>query len=393
MSDQKNGSSYLSDDAREGSSGGGRKLKYQYPHKEMTNQVFALIPDQGSWSDYAPQTVRYHVGAVKIYIPGEESSGPRRLRVACKGRDCPVCRDLDKKYPQIKDQPFIETRRHTKLFVVVPLQFKRGQYTVDKTIQLMQLEYPFRYDKVSRDSVNIEWRDLSHAIKSAIDKGIDPFEPSRAVVFERNRESEAGPAGKGTRKVWRHTVVEDAGKMPITVELPHDILDQVKNHYPLVGYARDLGIPDLQLLVDAGNAQAELADSLKDAHASERVAIKSAMKDMAAQLIQDLTDDNLRQWLDNTEKYAASRQNPVGASGVDDGGDGYDDESVGVPARPVDRAAPPTPAVSPSTNASQTTPPPATAATEFKNTGSTIAADSKQMSAADAVRAKYGLRR
>jgi hypothetical protein len=383
MSDQKNGSSYLSDDSSESSSGGGRKLKYQYPHKEMTNQVFALIPDQGLWSDYAPQTVRYHVGAVKVYIPGEDANAPRRVRVACKGRDCPVCRDLDKKYPQIKDQPFIETRRHTKLFVVVPLQFKRGQYTVDKNVQLMQLEYPFRFDKASRDSVNIEWRDLSHAIKSVIDKGVDPFEPSRAVVFERNRESEASPGGGGTRKVWRHTVVEDSSKMPVTVELPHDILEQVKNHYPLVGYARDLGIPDLQLLIDAGNAQAELVESLKDAHVTERVAIKSAMKDLSTQLIEDLTDESLKQWLDSAEKYSASRQNPAGAFGAD--GEGDDDERVVAPARAVDRAAPP---ASP-----PPTPKPATAVADLKNTGSTIAADSKQMSAADAVRAKYGLRR
>ena len=381
MLDQKNGSSYLTSDAPEQtSSGGGQKSRYIYPDKNMITQAFVLMPDQGEWSPYAPQTVRYHGGAISIHTTGEEDKGPRKIRVNCKGRECPVCRDLDRRYPQLKDQPFTESRRHSKLFLLVPLQFSRGKYTVNQGEQIMQVEYNFRYDSTIRDSINIEWKDLSQAIKSVMDRGIDPFDMQNAVVFERNRESEPNATGSGVRKIWRHKAIEiDSTKKLMTIEMPGNLLDHVKKHFPLEGYARDLGIPDLHRLVDAGRAQKEIMESLAEASSSERQSLMDAMADINTQLQREMDDVALKTWLENAEKYAASRSHPADMS-QDRGTEESESAPVQAPLKPVAKMS--TPVVVPAAVVA----PPVEGAQADQVAKPAV-------SAADAVRAKYGLRK
>jgi hypothetical protein len=315
MSEQSLGSSYLvtgsSSENREGS--GGKKMSFAYTPSDMTNQAFILLPDTGEWKPYASQNLRLHNGAIEIYVRGDEISekGPRKRRVLCKGKECPVCRDLDKKYAQIKDQPFMKQRRHIQLFVVVPVTFKHktGQYIVDKTVAPMQVEYAYRWNSVDKKMVNVEFEDLGHAIKSLMQKGVNPFDTNAAVIFERTREMEPSPMGKGTRKVWRHAVVEGANHEPMTVALPHDILDQVKRYYPLDQYAFDYGIPDLQVMVDVGNQQAEIVESLKASLKAQDLsavnACHEALSELAERLHHDVSDVGFRKWLESAEKYAA----------------------------------------------------------------------------------------
>ena len=307
MLELKNGSSYIDSDESESStpSQSTRKSRYAYPNKELTNQTFVLLPDTGEFAPYAPQTLRYHFGAVKVYIPGDEASGPRKLRVVCKGRECPVCRELDSQYPHIKDQPYTEKRRHSKMFAIVPVKFLRGRYVVDSRVELMQIEYSYRYDVATRESVNGEWKDLSAAIKSAMDRGLDPFDVNNAIVFERSR----GPQGQGARN-WRHSVVEsESTKQPMTVALPADILAQVTNHYTIEGYARDIGVTDLQRLMTIGREQHEIVTSLAGADSAERDELSESLFTLTTEMVSGLADDNLRGWFDRAIQYATSKAN------------------------------------------------------------------------------------
>jgi hypothetical protein len=259
----------------------------------------------------------------------------------------------------------------------------------------MQVEYPFRYDSVSKESINVEWKDLSHTLKGVIDRGMNPFDLSKAIVIERNRDTEPSPTGKGTRKVWRHSVVTNPQGEAVTIEMPHDLMDQMKNHYTLEGYARDIGIPDLHVLVDVGNQQVEILDAMTGATATERAGLAAALEELNQRLHTEVAHEGLRHWIEGAEKYAASRDQTSGED--EEPAEEVTAEEPRAQMRPTKVAvttdAEPTRAeVREEISAAKRDLNAALPSAPMKTTGDAIKAE-KTMSAADAVRAKYGLRK
>lgn len=203
---------------------------------------------------YEPRPIVYHRHLANINIKGSSYD----VSAQCKLQDCPACRAA---YRQAKEIPYEKRGREfykidkqktmSQYFLVYEVMMSsQGSCSIADGAEPLLLEY--RYN---RSGICPDWENFMDAYEAAIADGMNPEDPSQAVVFEVTQQKEQVGRGNMMRTAYKHTALSSS------VSLPVSFREDVEARAKLNDLYIDLDSEDIEIIVSTDAKAKQLAAS------------------------------------------------------------------------------------------------------------------------------------